>query len=150
MTHGTQGVQTMELINQVCSLESAKKLKELGFPQSSLFYWFVDCSGREPYLVNHSQYPFKSCGCKEYSAFTTAELGELLPDTYQTSKITGALTGKVTWQCWRLYASLRHIIYENTEAEARAKMLIHLASNGLMEIPKQFSGHSTETPKGDV
>ena len=29
----------MKLEDQVCSLESARRLKELGFKQDSLFYW---------------------------------------------------------------------------------------------------------------
>lgn len=72
----------MELERQVCSLELAKKLKELGVKQQSLFYWkYTDAplkdgsrwgleGGREAdELMNELDM---------HSAFTVAELGEML------------------------------------------------------------------------
>lgn len=70
----------MELEKQVCSRELAKRLKELGFKQESLFYWAQG-------LTIYPNAPFANSKWRNggktplygYSAFTVAELGEILP-----------------------------------------------------------------------
>src|SRR5438874_1108848 len=79
----------MKLEQQVCSLELAKKLKELGAKQESLFYWvdlnFGGARGElKPYpMFYQQQRPWdKGDLYSEHwlaSAFTVAELGEMLP-----------------------------------------------------------------------
>lgn len=71
----------MKLESQVCSLEYAKRLKELGVKQESLFYWsFYDggFSEEEPgiTLTDEANHGFEE---DLLSAFTVAELGEMLP-----------------------------------------------------------------------
>jgi len=122
----------MKLENQVCSLELAKKLKELGVKQESLFYWFV----------YKNKYNELSTGLKKggghgksrFSAFTVAELGEMiinkkfglpfLEDYPHENDI-----------CWKFlnpyteFAEDKRVIgrlSDITEADARAIMLIHL------------------------
>lgn len=65
----------MKLENQVTSLELSKKLKEIGVKQESYFNWSqrnysddspIDLQAGKGYSKN-------------YSAFTVAELGEMLP-----------------------------------------------------------------------
>lgn len=72
----------MTLENLCCSLESAKELKELGVPQNSLFYW----TDEDIILMPEGMGKWKIVNMKglypqaEYiSAFTCAELGEMLP-----------------------------------------------------------------------
>ena len=69
----------MKLEEQVISLESAKRLKELGVEQESLFYHvrLTDTpDGREHWLIRNTPW---GNGCVfEASAFTVAELGEEL------------------------------------------------------------------------
>lgn len=77
----------MELSQQVCSLEQAKRLKELGVKQESLFYW----AGGELYVkTGICVINMNDCGIGTFgyiqegfndfcSAFTVAELGEMLP-----------------------------------------------------------------------
>lgn len=76
----------MKLEEQVCSLELSKRLKELGVKQESLFWWVVDRYDGNTYVLDY----IGSCGLcssafngnyegKEISAFTVAELLELLP-----------------------------------------------------------------------
>lgn len=157
----------MTIQEQVTSLESSKKLKDLGFKQDSLFYWFPFDKGIHEWQVvsqllsketikgwHHFRKTNKDFDF--YSAFTASELGEMLPEkakgsnkdgnweTMVSSKIEYGKTNKL----WTVGYILKEYAHTN-ECEARAKMLIHLASNGLMEV-KQFSGYSTETPKGDV
>lgn len=113
----------MNLESQVCSLELAKRLKELGVKQESLFYWIIDAIG--------TRYDLQTGSNSFWSAFTVAELGEMLPyyhyslvislrffDFYLDHPTKGAL-----------------IFKETTEVNARAKMLIYLIENGLMELP---------------
>lgn len=71
----------MNIEDQVCSLELAKRLKELGVKQESLFTYFnIDGEGK---------YHIYFCEClpeegeyagKPIAAFTVAELGEMLPN----------------------------------------------------------------------
>src|SRR5689334_3228066 len=70
----------MKLEDQCCSLELSKKLKELNIKQDSVFVWeyFNDnCYGIKyrPYAVVTTI----ENKLNLYSAFTVAELGEILP-----------------------------------------------------------------------
>ena len=95
----------MNLEDQVCSLELAKKLKELGVKQESIFWWIEFVNGWELRFAT-----FKVPTLNDViSAFTVAELGEGLPD-----------------ECVSYYA--------DTEANARALMLIYLIENRLVKI----------------
>ena len=120
----------MELSKQVVSLELAKRLKELGVKQDSLFYW----QGTEKlhYVINFEK-QFEWAGCENYLAFTTAELGEMLPAKIATHKIDSE---NQYYCCFDNSASpITGIsIMEKTEADARAKMLIYLLENKLITI----------------
>lgn len=127
---------TMKLEQQVTSLELSKKLKELGVKQDSLFYWWLDptVEGDIPEIVDHKPIKDIEGGMLSlydvYSAFTVAELGEMLP----------VRIGENTHlECWftALDEGMKyyHVGYRNnndatqnekTEADARAKMLIWL------------------------
>lgn len=117
---------TLPLEKQCCSLESARRLKELGFSQESLFY---HCVRKQP---DGRQIRRRTRGIKFYSgqyisAYTVAELGELLPKGF-----------------WHISKGDRfHITCVNSseqamsglnEAECRALMLIYLAYNKLIEV----------------
>jgi len=74
---------------QVASLELSKKLKELGVKQESLFWWvelkddkwgIVFKTDIGFYFKNGAGYRYKDYGNTSFSAFTVAELGEMLPD----------------------------------------------------------------------
>jgi hypothetical protein len=84
----------MNLEQQVCSLELAKRLKELGIKQESLFYY----RAWENPLINHvsesrvtddywclyyHEDKYYKCCDWEIAAFTVAELGEMLPKAIQ-------------------------------------------------------------------
>jgi len=122
----------MKIKNQVCSLELAKQLKELGFNQDSLFCWieFPDGKTTVQYieiLRNKNAWANTYAIRKGiYSAFTVAELGEILPK-------------KVNWKMlyykdvWNLdFGDYR--VGEKTEADARASMLIYLLKNKLITL----------------
>lgn len=65
----------MKLEQQVISLEIAKRLKELGVKQESLFYWFRSMT-RVVWRIDATMEGQKNTD--DISAFTVAELGYLL------------------------------------------------------------------------
>lgn len=139
----------MKLEQQVCSLELAKKLKELGVKQSSVFWWTdeelvilpPDMKRDWKVTFHKDLYPEKA---KYVSAFTVAELGEMLPYVVGVKKIKH--THEYFLQCGKLALGW-HILYENggntlfattghTEAGARASMLTYLLENNLIHSLK--------------
>ena len=141
----------MKLEHQVCSLESAKRLKELGVRQESLWFWQENWDSDNPEgkhwwcLSQHGE----GMGKELFSAFTVAELGELLPDflyidnewwqvlCYQERKVWYCeIMDRPTWQF------AKKSVEEQFEAEARAKMLTHLYENKLISV-KNSELHAT-------
>ena len=146
----------MRLEDQVVSLELAKKLKELGFEQQSLFYYcsalrtkdgksnFYESMSEPMFVETAEDYDYR----KDYSAFTVAELGQMLP--------AEAVTHDGKKRVYDLYAHKRWVDghwligyrmetggeigryetpfgdFEATEADARAKLLIYLKENKLI------------------
>lgn len=126
----------MRLEDQVCSLELAERLKELGVKQESLFYWEKCPDHGNNFVIScnehHNQITGEWSNChiledqENYCAFTVSELGEMLPDNVYTQKDCAEL--KTTWFCH----GQREVWIANTEADSRAKMLIYLIEKGLM------------------
>jgi len=110
----------MELENQVCSLELAKKLKKLGIKQKSLWWW-RDFPNSPELTEDMLGIPNEI----EYSAFTVAELGKMLKGTGCWS-----LVGETLCTCnYTDGQRIENELVANTEANARAKMLIWLIEN---------------------
>lgn len=150
----------MKLEKQVVSLWLAKKLKELGVEQDSLFYYAIHFDGdRETYICFYEDELEKyqtNCGENEYhddifSAFTVAELGEMLPDEVKNKnneEIFGKETNKTKYIGMDFWTEQTNNNYgvarvyrvsvggkqfkEETEADARAKMLIYLLESKLL------------------
>lgn len=119
----------MKLEDQVCSLELSKRLKELGVKQESLFYWFE----QEGYLrVGQLQLSRAARGeSRLCSAFTVAELGEMLPREQWLCRLkTGEY--ECAWYDGKKFGA-RHSEQGQTEADSRAKMLIYLIENKLVK-----------------
>ena len=70
----------MKLEDQVCSLELAQKLKAMGVKQESHFYW-VNRRGDGACLVCEEE-SMNWANPEMWSAFTVAELGEMIPTRY--------------------------------------------------------------------
>lgn len=136
----------MKLESQVCNLELSKKLRELGVPQESLFCW-IEEAGKKPNVgrlpVKEERYAWFPESYpdlfKWYSAFTIAEMGEMLPDAVASYRYRTIDEGdKDEWACIK-YVEGNHAKYERiylapTEADARAKMLIYLLENKIYKL----------------
>ena len=122
----------MKLEAQVVSLELAKKLNELGTKQDCLFVWWKDIDSGQWSIAEKTilAQPFVT---EFYLAFTVAELGELLPGERGTFR--DDQNGK-----WKIFihdvitGSVKKVIAEKTEANARGQMLIYLLENKLITL----------------
>ena len=135
----------MNLEDQVCALELAKRLKELGVKQDSYFYWvrkiFSNDPPVDPWIIQDC---IDTHAFENISAFTVAELGELLPPGIESHVGFNGSPNNITWGCNNQNmhgyktceegAKHSHIEYADTEADARAKMLIYLIENGLVKL----------------
>lgn len=129
----------MKLEDQVVSLELAKRLKELGVKQNTFWHYAPDDNGEFNDLYMSGQTSF------DISAFTVAELGEMLAPKMTHHVTTG--TGRQEMWSMQFHIGERcevcfvdiigHRVkaefFAPTEADARAKMLIHLIEKGLVK-----------------
>lgn len=139
----------MKLEQQVCSLELSKRLKELGVKQESLFYWYGEWYDPNPpfrekakrWYIELAGYVSPEKDIEDtFSAFTVAELGEMLPMIVNNNDDTNWLyTTKHDDGYSVQYGSIENnsfnIVYEqysDTEADARAKILIYLLENDMI------------------
>ena len=143
----------MKIQDQVCTIEQAKKLKELGVEQKSLFFWYEDEKLGGVFrsvgmMLNSTEY--------NYSAFTAAELGVMLPNTLPVTD--SSLVEHQKFYLLRQlfpcedcegyntdYEAVTHDLeYDGTffsskgetEAISRAAMLIYLIENNLITAEK--------------
>ena len=142
------------MIEKHCvSLELSKKLKELGVPQKSEFYWLRGADPKEGiWTIVHKQIMEDVIYDKRNlptSAYLASELGEMLPNyiniPYKNGKTKSPNhflvlkkypVDKHNWGI-RYYRTSRSINIEkraDTEADARAKMLIYLIENSLFKL----------------
>ncbi len=141
----------MKLEDQVCSLELAKRLKELGVKQESLVFWqFLEPWGKHPSEWQLRHYPNleKSSSNSEHeiSAFTVAELGEMLPRVFKNDDDMYYIEPNANGNGLRYMDYVKYhmgvgtflraypLVVADTEADARAKMLIYLLENKLITL----------------
>jgi hypothetical protein len=142
----------MKLEDQVVSLDLAERLKELGVKQESLWYWNWALEGndldKKPQLIPVMDETDRSwheginqdLGMTSVSAFTVAELGEMLPKW--NGRLPSGHYCNYTYtavQGWTVeYHSHEqggyHEVYANTEAESRGRMLVYLLKNKLITL----------------
>lgn len=124
----------MEFEHNFCNRELSKRLKELGVEQNSTAIHFKDGGKWETqWFEKPVTYFFNDRGIEWYSAFTIAELGEMLPDNIVSSKFGNG------WVCYDRNDNFGRGQREkgkkgDTEADARATMLIWLLENKKIEV----------------
>lgn len=138
----------MKLEHQITSLKLSKKLKELGLKQESLYFWEHWVRGCDIPACNcgqvHDHWTLErddtgGIGNPRISAYTVAELGEMLPQYILKDGFSFELQ-IVRSSAWRLYygppsleKSIKFTASTNdTEADSRAKMLIYIIENILI------------------
>lgn len=152
----------MKLENQVSNLELSKRLKELGVKQESLFYWYrmsrgMFALGDASDVMNNGEQINKTTApqWEEYSAFTVAELGEMLPEFIwdKSEKDKRKSIKKYFMSFVSDDDNIKKVVYKSnnddgmddgwivcddenahTEADARVKMIIYLIENKLITI----------------
>jgi hypothetical protein len=132
----------MKIEQQVVSLELAEKLKQLGVKQESAFYW-SRINGKFVQLLAERECQYElteNDGVERYSAFTVAELGEMIPCDWQVIAHDDCWVGYKV-EAWSqrgrgpfLDVLKNSSVLAETEAVARAKMLIYLLENRLAAI----------------
>lgn len=153
----------MKLEQQIVSLELAKKLKELGVQQDSQWYrkemlgvWHTGDSleikdgeiqnqnkpESKSFIMNCNMVTPEDLNFDTVSAYTVAELGEILPTSIDVKEKGGGEIFKLA--IWRhlnkwsvFYGGQDYCLCsfeDETEADARAKMLIYLLENNLIQL----------------
>ena len=140
----------MKLEDQVCSLDLAKRLKELGVRQESYFKWSslkdVVLGPLVPNDLENLKHHLPNIMNNEaqiFAAFTVAELGEMLPPIIEVGLKPGQIKavlviGPTLGDQWRIdYRNEKAMkpitVVSDTEANARAKMLIYLIEQGIVK-----------------
>ncbi len=137
----------MKIDDQCCSLDLAKRLKELKIKQDSQFY-YVEAKSIGPYELDNGVFMIAHLSqCTGISdsfipAYTCAELGEMLPEginneddcwcLFYYDKYNNCHRISYVEDCGEIVSTYLEVKGE-TEANARARMLIYLIENGLMK-----------------
>lgn len=137
----------MELGKQVCSLELAKRLKELGVKQESLFIWIGEQPEKKGQKEHYDVYRKDNWNTDALydwvAAYTVAELGEMLVQVEVEGEWYVPVSYRFTndppsYECELLHRKMLksslHKTVSFSEADARAKMLIYLIENGLLDV----------------
>lgn len=106
----------MTLQEQVCTLEQAQRLKELRCKQNAYFTWYeyLMKDGSLKYIIS-SDIKDAIGNNDWYSAYTVAELGEMLVKLGHNKM--PHVSGRLWWH---------ETDYYGNEAQARAALLIHI------------------------
>lgn len=134
-------VVDLKLEEQVTSLEPSKELKKLGVKQGSLWYWtWVEWNGKTEWVLIPWDRAIK-LNKETYSAFTDAELGEILDSDTVSGRIVIDEENAKKYCCFHLSIPEFEVWDERTqfadkEADARAKMVIYLIKEGIIEVKK--------------
>lgn len=114
----------MDIEKQVVSLSLAKQLKEAGYPQEGVWWWYTTGISDGVFISGYDDFHKYNIICV---APTVAELGEALPKTVEYyHSIMG-------WRTEYWYPkSIVRVEYADSEADARAKMWLYLKKNNLL------------------
>lgn len=120
----------------VTSLELSQRLKALGVPQNSIYYWvkywgMPNPKTREPGYVWDLFHKDIDDKVNEYvSAYLSNELGEMLPDGFKIVKKNKKFGVQVFLEGRMVYMGGR------TMTQAMGAMLVHLLENNLITLEK--------------
>lgn len=140
----------MELEKQVVNLEIAKRMKELGFKQESLFWW-------KDGQLEFSDGILPECdpAIEIYSAFTLSEMGKFLPMSVDDRNMDFNLRVRrysdhlLKFKKYWSYAYTRGFIklfdaIADNEVDARAKLIIELLDRNYYKNPNEMISYGYE------
>jgi len=135
----------MRLEDQVCSLELAKRLRELGVKQESLFWWVLVNPETNQWELTAKENSKSFTSSHKISAFTVAELGEMLPWAFwKDSEEYWLVVERLSNGWWIRYdkndkkSKTIATAVDKTETNARAKMLIYLLENKVTDLQEKL------------
>lgn len=135
----------MKTEKQVTSFEISKRIKELGVVSKSILAWDEDGKLTSGYFGSPQPEEYNKYD-NRVSAFTVAELGEMLPtriDAKSKKDSRRHISYFLTYEaggCAAYYAHHMDIyqvlcnVSDDTEADTRGKMLIYLLENKLITL----------------
>ena len=125
----------LSLEKLVTTLDTSRKMKELGFPQGTEFYWVKYPDGTWKVIQGN---PFIEYKCKRveqwkewYAAYLSSEVGEILPHLSINSQKVSK-DGLYLCTLDKSIVSVDHKETAITESEARGLMAIWLKEQGLI------------------
>ena len=135
----------LPLEKQVTSLEISKRLKEVGSPQESLFYWEKNIFPHEDRYTLQQPKAFNDSDAHRYfSAYTVAEVQKLLPGRIRLEFedvwlwITTGKDNEFSEVRYRGAGGMEYPsiprVQEDGIADAPGKMLIYLYEKGLVKV----------------
>ena len=136
----------MKLEDQVCSLELALKLRELGVKQDSYFYYCYSKRCEQYFIYSQDELDNydrrEDLMVREYSAFSVAELGIILSSNKNLIIISDFSfyegINKVMYSCaFEILDRIEQPLTETSdekESDARSKMLIYLIENKFVTV----------------
>lgn len=125
----------MKLEDQVCNLELSKRLKELGVKQECFFQWVrTHDKGVYPWKLDYIPANNIIPAYEWCAAFTVTELGEILKNDCSIFPKWEPREDKWRWAFYPPDPKPSIVVVEDTEADARAKMLIYLLEQGLVKV----------------
>ena len=139
----------MELSKQVCGRELAERMKFLGFPQKSYLYHSDCCEqGELECKYWHDAYQGEWGDChkmdlaKSVSAFSVAELADMLPGTIEDDEDGSIFSLYIFKKNKKWYVAYKfenntsnvYVEEDNKLADAMAKMLVYLAENVIFAV----------------
>lgn len=129
---------------QVISLDLARQLKALKVKQDSLWWWGLGKGESRPRLLLKLYIYYIGLNGVTYkdreitgliSAFTVAELGELLPFSQTNKQYCRSAKQKLgSFICEYESLTDSECFISNTEANARARMLVYLLESGKLKL----------------
>jgi hypothetical protein len=120
----------MEHEKQLVNRELAQEMKELGFDAPSV-YRYVEGRNGKIVLAKSNRKPYKEGHRKTIArAYSVAELGEMLKNVDHPVPYWCSQAGVKSWCSFKNGEAYE--IYEQNEANARAKCLIYLRKNNLI------------------
>lgn len=133
----------MELKQQCCTLEQAKRLQELGVKAEATFYWMPAKSTMHWEYIQYGWH-----GDAIAPAYNVAELGEMMPKEFTFNNIKyyaqiflnagegfSAAINKIDWFDHKeIHPCIWRGGYYQSEAQIRAAMLVYLLENNLIQL----------------